>query len=36
MIVQLLGCDVMQGFLLGYPLTPQLIEEKFFAGASVG
>ena len=28
-IVQKLGCDVMQGFLLGYPLPPALIEETF-------
>ena len=29
-IVQELGCDVMQGFLLGHPLTSRLAEETFF------
>jgi EAL domain-containing protein (putative c-di-GMP-specific phosphodiesterase class I) len=33
-IVQQLGCDLMQGFLLAYPLAPQLIEETFFEARS--
>ncbi len=24
-----LGCDVMQGYLLGYPLSPAAVEERF-------
>src|SRR5665213_1696133 len=28
-IVEDLGCDSMQGFLLGYPLTPTLVEQTF-------
>jgi hypothetical protein len=24
-----LGCDSMQGFLLGYPLSPTLVEQTF-------
>jgi len=32
--VQQLGCDLMQGFLLAYPLAPQLIEETFFEARS--
>jgi diguanylate cyclase (GGDEF)-like protein len=28
-IVKKLGCDTMQGFLLGYPLDPTLVEETF-------
>ena len=31
-IVQKLGCDSMQGFLLGYPLSPTLIEQTFAKG----
>jgi hypothetical protein len=26
---QALGCDSMQGFLLGYPLSPTLVEQTF-------
>jgi diguanylate cyclase (GGDEF)-like protein len=33
-VVRELGCDVMQGFLLGYPLAPRLIEESLFGGLS--
>ena len=33
-VVRDLGCDVMQGFLLGYPLAPHLIEESLFGGVS--
>jgi EAL domain-containing protein (putative c-di-GMP-specific phosphodiesterase class I) len=28
-IVRKLGCDVMQGYLLGYPLSPAAVEERF-------
>jgi len=31
-IVEVLGCDSMQGFLLGYPLTPTLAEQSFANG----
>jgi diguanylate cyclase (GGDEF)-like protein len=31
-IVQKLGCDSMQGFLLGYPLSSTLIEQTFAKG----
>ena len=31
-IVQKLGCDSMQGFFLGYPLSPTLIEQTFAKG----
>ncbi len=36
LVVRSLGCDVMQGFLLGYPLAASLIEETFFGPASAG
>jgi diguanylate cyclase (GGDEF)-like protein len=28
-IAEVLGCDSMQGFLLGYPLSPMLVEQTF-------
>jgi diguanylate cyclase (GGDEF)-like protein len=35
-VVQKLGCDVMQGFLLGYPLAAHVAGERFFGEGSRG